>query len=68
MAKPWRMVTLHIGAWTALLFLSRGSADHRAGGLTILDWTCLIIIAGCVQTVGVRLRRIMLALKAKSKA
>lgn len=76
MAKPWRMVTLHIGAWTALFLLWRDSGFSRywfgdvsrCGGLTVLDWTCLIIIAGCVQTVAVRLRRIMLALKAKSKA
>src|SRR5829696_2387369 len=60
MAKPWRMVTLHIGAWTALLFSWRGLGN---GNLTVLDWTCLIIIAGCLQTVAVRLRRIMLALK-----
>jgi phosphatidylglycerophosphate synthase len=67
MAKPWRMVTLHIGAWATFAVL-RWDLGMRYAGFTILDWTCLIIIAGCVQTVGVRLRRIMLALKAKSKA
>jgi len=65
MAKPWRMVTLHIGAWVTFGFISWG--NFSPSQLTPLDWTCLIIIAGCVQTVGVRLRRIMLALKAKSK-
>ncbi len=60
MAKPWRMVALHIGAWLTLAL--RG----RYGGLTVLDWTCLVVIAGCTQTIVVRLLRIMRALKAKS--
>jgi len=60
MAKPWRMVALHIGAWLTLAW--RG----RYGELTVLDWTCFVVIAGCVQTVVVRLRRIMRTLKEKS--
>jgi phosphatidylglycerophosphate synthase len=76
MAKPWRMVTLHIGAWIAgAVLLWEGNyrlawwdpETERHARLTILDWTCLIIIAGCVQTVAVRLRRIMAALKTKPK-
>jgi len=59
MSKPWRMVTLHIGAW--LEFLSYRSF----GGFTILDWTCFIVIAGCVQTIVVRLKRIAAALQDK---
>jgi hypothetical protein len=34
--------------------------------LTILDWACLIVVAGCVQTMAIRLKRIMAALRAKS--
>jgi phosphatidylglycerophosphate synthase len=67
MAKPWRMVTLHLGAWITLAMMWSGSGRDRFGGLTILDWTCLIVIAGCVQTVIVRLQRIMIALKAKGR-
>jgi len=59
MSKPWRMVALHIGAW--LEFLSYRSF----GGFTILDWTCFIVIAGCVQTIVVRLKRITAALQDK---
>ena len=66
MAKPWRMVTLHVGAWIALALIWRGEGTARFGGLTVLDWTCVIIIAGCVQTVWVRLARIMAALRAKA--
>ncbi len=67
MSKPWRMVTLHLGAWITLvlLWLDRGI---RWGGLTILDWTCLVIVAGCVQTICLRLSRIMKALQLKSAA
>jgi phosphatidylglycerophosphate synthase len=60
MSKPWRMVALHIGAWLAFLSYGRSFASF-----TILDWTCLLIIAGCVQTIVVRLKRITAALQNK---
>jgi phosphatidylglycerophosphate synthase len=60
MSKPWRMVALHIGAW--LTFFLRGQSFTS---FTILDWTCLVVIAGCVQTIVVRLKRITAALQNK---
>jgi phosphatidylglycerophosphate synthase len=60
MSKPWRMVALHIGAWLAF-FQGRRSFPS----FTILDWTCLVIIAGCLQTIVVRLKRITAALQNK---
>jgi len=36
--------------------------------LTVLDWACLIVVAGCLQTMVIRLKRIMAALRAKSSA
>ena len=62
MAKPWRMVALHMGSWTTFAF----SNQIQCVGLTILDWTCIVVVAGCVQTNVVRLRRIMTALRRKS--
>ncbi|MES2920970.1 MAG: CDP-alcohol phosphatidyltransferase family protein [Verrucomicrobiota bacterium] len=59
MAKPWRMVALHLGAWLAYAY--RG----LIGSLTILDWTCILIAVGCLQTIAVRLHRIMRALREK---
>jgi phosphatidylglycerophosphate synthase len=61
MSKPWRMVALHIGAW--ITFVRPPLPIDR---FTILDLTCLVIIAGCVQTIVVRLHRIMSALRKKS--
>jgi phosphatidylglycerophosphate synthase len=61
MSKPWRMVTLHLGAWVT--FAGVPVPIHR---FSILDVTCGAIIAGCIQTIVVRLRRIMVALRAKS--
>jgi phosphatidylglycerophosphate synthase len=58
MSKPWRMVALHIGAWLTF-FLDPGSS----ASLTIFDWTCLVVIAGCVETIVVRLKRITAALQ-----
>jgi phosphatidylglycerophosphate synthase len=67
MSKPWRMVMLHLGAWVTLGCLWRGSA-LRLGSLTVLDWACLMVVAGCLQTMFIRLKRIMAALRAKSSA
>ena len=66
MSKPLRMVVLHLGAWATFvsLRLNRG-AIQSISNLTIFDWTCLVVIAGCMQTIFVRLRRIMAALEKK---
>jgi phosphatidylglycerophosphate synthase len=58
MSKPWRMVTLSVGAWLTF-FLPR----QLSPTLTVLDWTCLVIIAGCVETIVVRLKCITVALQ-----
>src|SRR5437762_6790830 len=50
MSKPWRMVALHAGAWLTLGLLWFTGGEIRYGGLTVLDWTHLVIVAGCVQT------------------
>jgi phosphatidylglycerophosphate synthase len=68
MSKPWRMVTLHVGAWLALACYWWNDGSSPLGKLTILDWTCVVVVAGCLQTMAVRLRRIMAALRAKSAA
>src|SRR5438874_1730102 len=66
MSKPWRMVTLHIGAWMTLGYFWWKSGAVFLGDFMILDWTCIVIIAGCLQTIALRLKRIMAALRAKS--
>jgi phosphatidylglycerophosphate synthase len=75
MAKPWRMVALHAGAWTTLGLHWWGNGQIGVGGisnpsylwaeLTVLDWTLIFIVAGCVQTISIRLIRIVRALRAK---
>lgn len=62
MSKPWRMVALHLGAWLTFFTLTA----RPIGSLTILDWTCLVVIGGCVQTIVVRLKRILRSLKNKA--
>jgi len=66
MSKPWRMVTLHAGAWITLGLIWRGDHAIRWCGLTVLDWTCLLVVLGCVQTIWIRLNRIMQALQKKA--
>jgi len=56
MAKPWRIVALSIGALAAL------AGVQTPGALTVLDWTLIAILAGCVQTIVIRLVRIVRAL------
>src|SRR5262249_39193894 len=63
MAKPWRMVALHGRAWATPGLLWFRDGDIVYGGLPALDWTHLLIIAGCVQTIAVRLVRIVRALQ-----
>ena len=66
MSKPWRMVMLHLGAWTTLAFLWWRGGDFHLGGWTVLDWTCFAVVVGCVQTVVSRLRRILQTLREKA--
>jgi len=58
MSKPWRMVALGIGAW---ITFARPSISIQR--FTTLDLTCLVIIAGCIKTIVVRLKRITAALQ-----
>jgi phosphatidylglycerophosphate synthase len=67
MSKPWRMVTLHAGAWITLALIWWAGGRIRWGPMTVLDWTCIAVMAGCVQTIAVRLRCILAALAAKQK-
>ena len=67
MSKPWRMVALHVGAWVTAAAILWGGG-FRWGSLSVLDWTCLLVIVGCGQTIALRLRRIMTALRLKSAA
>jgi phosphatidylglycerophosphate synthase len=67
MSKPWRMVALQIGAWTTLVCWWWNDQLIRLQGLTIFDWICVIVIAGCVQTIATRLKRIMAALERRTK-
>jgi phosphatidylglycerophosphate synthase len=63
MSKPWRMVALGLGAWAMFVYRCSQSGSHDFDRLTILDWTCLFIIAGCLQTIIIRLKRIVTALQ-----
>ena len=60
MLKPWRMVALQAGAWLTFFLPPQSSAIF-----TVLDWTCLVVIAGCVETIVVRLKRITAELQDK---
>jgi len=65
MSKPWRMVTLHVGAWAAWGIAGWSNETSGPWELTVLDWTCVVVVAGCVQTIVVRLTRIFHALGVK---
>jgi phosphatidylglycerophosphate synthase len=62
MSKPWRMVTLHIGAWAVLAGFWMSGKSVGFESLTILDWTCVVVVIGCLQTITIRLRRILAAI------
>jgi phosphatidylglycerophosphate synthase len=62
MSKPWRMVALHAGAWATLAAVW-ARLPPVVGPLSYLDLACGVIIAGCVQTIVVRLRATLRLLK-----
>ncbi|MFL6516139.1 MAG: CDP-alcohol phosphatidyltransferase family protein [Chthoniobacterales bacterium] len=64
MSKPWRMAVLAVGSWITFIMRPTESLPDR---LSVLDWSCLIIIAGCVQTVLIRLKRIMITVQHRSR-
>jgi phosphatidylglycerophosphate synthase len=69
MAKPMRMIGLHAGAWAtfAMLHFSGDGGDAIVvAGFTPLDFACLIVILGCVQTCIVRLRSTFKRLETES--
>ena len=68
MAKPWRMVALHLGAWATWALLRSPQDTVRWLGLSALDWSCLVVIAGCLQTCGQRLHRILRTLRSKEQS
>ncbi|MEO8439968.1 MAG: hypothetical protein ABI540_07070 [Spartobacteria bacterium] len=63
MSKPWRMVVLGLGTWLTYALQRWNNGDTAISGFSILDWTCLIITAGCLQTGALRLGRVLRALK-----
>ncbi|MGB8342126.1 MAG: CDP-alcohol phosphatidyltransferase family protein [Chthoniobacterales bacterium] len=66
MSKPWRMVVLSLGAWLTCALIRWNGGDAMIGNLSVLDLACLVVIAGCLQTSGQRLGRILRALKEKN--
>jgi len=64
MSKPWRMVLLHAGSWCAAAAAVLGV--QVTGSMTLLDYTCMLVVLGCVQTMAIRLKRILDALDAKA--
>lgn len=67
MSKPWRMVALGLGAWLTYALWRSHRGDEIVAGLRVLEWTCLVVILGCVQTIARRVTRILRALKRKSR-
>lgn len=63
MSKPWRMVVLALGAWLSYGFFRSQNETVTLFDLTILDWACALVVAGCLQTSAQRLIRIFRALE-----
>ena len=61
MAKPWRIVAMSVGAIVTMILVLQNK-PFWYGGWSVLDWTHFVILAGCAQTIVVRLTRIFRAL------
>ena len=67
----WRRPIAQVFRWktqAAVLWCVRRGGRIRYRGLTVLDWTFLAIVLGCVQTTWLRLSRIVRAREAKGHA
>ena len=64
MSKPWRMLALALGSWITWLVPSLSQTTNR---FTIFDWTCLLIVAGCAQTILTRLNGILRSLRKETR-
>jgi phosphatidylglycerophosphate synthase len=60
MSKQYRMLALVGGSAATLIF-------GRGGRPTWMEWTCWVIVAGCVQTIVVRLMRTMRDLRTRAE-
>jgi phosphatidylglycerophosphate synthase len=65
MSKPWRIVVLSIAA-VATSIMVHLDRPYWFGSWLFLDWANFLIIAGCAQTIVVRLMRIFRALSLKA--
>jgi phosphatidylglycerophosphate synthase len=63
MSKPWRMLVLGLGAWLTYALVRWNGSNLLLARLSMLDWSCLAVIAGCLQTSAQRLRQILRSLK-----
>ena len=61
------MVALGLGAWLTYALLRWNQGETVFAGLTALEWTCVVVIAGCVQTSAQRLGRILRALEKEKR-
>jgi phosphatidylglycerophosphate synthase len=67
MSKPWRMVVVHLGAWATWVVLWQKGANVQFASLTVMDWANGVVLVGGIQSIFVRLKRILAALKTKSQ-
>jgi phosphatidylglycerophosphate synthase len=72
MSKQWRMVALGVGAWAlwGTIAATGGSTPEPTDRARppVLNWTLWVIVAGCVQTVTVRLAHILRDLRSTLSA
>ena len=66
MSKQWRMMALHAGAWVQAGALAAKWTPNLPLGMTIFDAALIGILLGCLQTIFVRLRRIVAAIDRKA--
>ena len=67
MSKPWRMVALQLGAWLGYALFRWNNGDTQIAMFRPLEWSCLVVIIGGIQTGTQRLGRILRALKTKNE-
>ncbi|MEQ8788788.1 MAG: CDP-alcohol phosphatidyltransferase family protein [Pirellulaceae bacterium] len=67
MSKPWRMAVLVVAACVTWGILQTPEGSYVWGPLTVLDWACVVVVVGCMQTILVRLASTLRVLKEASE-
>jgi hypothetical protein len=65
LSRSWMLLAIHAGAWATLGMRLTERGNARFAGWTIMDWSCVAIMAGCALSALVQFGRLLRALRGR---